>query len=81
MLFLGTPRDIPHLRPVELYLLRLHALHPIAQVVRDADGVWVGLEVMHCDGDGEVGGEEQAKAEAVSFCYHPGSIHTEERAT
>lgn len=62
MMVIKRGGDLPYLWPVELNLLRGHRLHPPAQVVRDPDGVGVGLEVVHRYGDGEVRGEKEAEA-------------------
>jgi hypothetical protein len=37
----------PDLRPVKLHLIRGHALHPPAEVMRNADVIRICLEVVH----------------------------------
>lgn len=55
-------RNIPYLGPVKLNFFGRHPLHSPAEIVGYTNRVGIGLEVLHGDGDGEVGGEEQAEA-------------------
>jgi hypothetical protein len=51
-----------YLGPVEFHVFRFHGFHAVAEVVAYPDRVWVRFEVVHGDGDVEVGGEEESEA-------------------
>lgn len=50
-----------YLGPIKLNFFGRHPLHSPAEIVGYTNRVGIGLEVLHGDGDGEVGGEEQAE--------------------